>query len=152
MADPKTVSNLPVDVSVRWTEDQKLLEQSRPYLTESMGISQHARKDVSSPAAFPEMDLLLGTLRVRPTWANFQVPPRYNEQRRRLFTSQIAPFIGTVEQQDLQIQRVEAYSSDKGGEEKEKEKETVLKLLKQVHSLNKDLVEIISRCCQYQKG
>ena len=150
MAEPKTVSNLPVDVSVRWAEDQKLLEQTRPYLTESVGIMQHAVKDVSTPAVFSEIDLLLGTLRIHPTWASFQIPSKFNEQRRRLFTSKLAPFIGTDEQQDLQIERVEAYAEE--GEEKKREKETVLKLLKLVHSLNRDLREIISRCCQYQKG
>ncbi len=150
MAEPKTVSNLPVDVSVRWAEDQKLLEQTRPYLAESMGITQHAVKDVSTPAVFSEIELLLGTLHIHPTWASFQMPLGYNEQRRRLFTSQLAPFIGTDEQQDLLIQRVEA--SGEEGEEEKRRKETVLKLLKLVHSLDRDLKEIISRCRQYQKG
>ena len=152
MAEPKTVSNLPMDVSIRWAEDQKYLEESRPYITEGTGISHHAQKDVSMPAIFSEIDSLVGALRIRPTWANFYLPPGYNEQKRRLFTSQIAPFIGTDEQQDMMIQRIEATSEEGEEDERKRQKAVLLKLLNLMHSLNRDLIEITTRCRQYQKG
>lgn len=152
MAEPKTISNLPVDVSIRWAEDQKILQETKPYITEAVGISQHAQKDVSMPAVFSEIDALVGALRIHPTWANFYLPPGYNEQRRRLFTSQIAPFLGTDEQQDVQIQRIEAASEEEEQDERKREKAVLLKLMKMMHDLNRDLIDIITRCRQYQKG
>ena len=152
MAEPKTVSNLPVDVSIRWAEDQNLLAETKPYITESAGISQHAQKDVSMPAIFSEIDALIGVLRIHPTWALFYLPPGYNEQKRRLFTFKIAPFIGTDEYQEMQIQRIEATPEEGEQDERKKEKAVLLKLLKLIHLLNRDLIEILSRCRQYQKG
>jgi hypothetical protein len=150
MTEPKTVSNLPLDVSIRWAEDQKLLEETRPIITEATGISLHTQKDVAVPVAFPEIEVLLGIRKTHPTWAMFYLPLGYLEQRRRLFTSQIAPFLGTDEQQDMQIQRIESISDD--DEEQKQRKKSLLKLLKLIHDLNRDLVEILSRCRQYQKG
>lgn len=152
MAESKTVSNLPVDVSIRWAEDQKLLEETKPYITEATGISQHAQKDVSMPMIFSAIDALVGAVRIHPTWANFYMPAGYSEQKRRLFTFQIAPFIGTDEQQDMQIQRIESTSEEGEEDERKREKAVLLKLLKLMHNLNRDLIDVMTRCRQYQKG
>lgn len=152
MAESKTVSNLPVDVSIRWAKDQELLQQTKPYLTEAVTISQHAQKDVSIPTIFSEIDTLLGVLQKNPTWALFYLPPGYNQQKRRLFTFQIASFLGSDEQQEMQIQRIEATSEEGEEDERKKEKQVLLKLLNMVQHLNRDLIDILSRCRQYQKG
>lgn len=153
MVEPKTVANLPLDVSIRWAEDQKLLEQSKPILEESSLISQHAKTEVILPLAPSQIDLLLNTGRLHPTWALFQMPKGFALQARRLFKSELVSFLGSDEQQDALISRIEGIQGDSEDQDTwEQEKNWLLNVLKLMSTLNKDLIDIISRCRQYQKG
>ncbi len=153
MAEPKTVSNLDVDVSIRWAEDQKMLEETRPLVAESTGISQHLQKDVTLPAAVPALQLLFGTNLVRPTWAAFYAPRGFSDQKRRLFTSAIAPSLGSDEQCEEKIGKLtQMAGAGQEDEEEGSEKKTFLKLLTMLVQLNKNLLFAISRLNQYKKG
>jgi hypothetical protein len=94
MADSKTVSNLPLDVSIRWAEDQKILEETQSITRDSTMASTHAQTDVILPFKQSEVESLLGLATLHPSWANFQMPPGFHTLRRRIFRSQIAPFMG----------------------------------------------------------
>jgi hypothetical protein len=153
VVEPKTVSNLPLDVSTRWAEDQKILEESSPLIRESGIVPQHAQAEVILPAPQSQMDILLGLVGRHPTWAVFQMPQGFTSQRRRLFTSKLIPFLESDEQQDTLMARIEGVSGEEPDRESsEREKNCLLQLLKLLHSLNKDLIDIMSRCKQYQKG
>jgi hypothetical protein len=152
MVEPKTVSNLPVDVSIRWAEDQKFLEETRPMIMDAGTVPSHTQKDVLFPFAFSEIDVLLGIRRVHPTWAHFLPPSGYHEQRRRLFTSQVAPTIGSEEELDNKIQRIGAAGEKEEDEAEKRKKETFLKLLKLMLELDKNLTFVLTRRTQYQKG
>lgn len=153
MVEPKTVSNLPVDVSIRWAEDQKLLEETSPIIKEGIIASQHARTEVILPASQLQIDILLGLVARHPTWAFFQMPKGFAQQRRRLFTSKLIPLIESDEQQDTLLTRIQgAKGDDEDKETWEREREYLVQLLKLVQTLNKDLIDIVSRCKQYQKG
>ena len=151
MVEPKTVSNLPIDVSIRWAEDQKLLEETHPMIKESGVIPQHARTEVIQPAPQSQIDLLLGLVGRHPTWALFQMPQGFANQGRRLFTSKLIPLLESDEQQDALVARISGVSDEKD-ESVQREKGHLLQLLKLLQSLNKDLIDILSRCKQYQKG
>ncbi len=153
MVEPKTVSNLPLDVSIRWAKDQELLTQTQPITQDADSISKHAVSDVNLPTSQSQVEVLLGLYTRNPTWAAFQMPKGFVTQRRRLFTSQLVGFLGSDEQQDSLITRIEGAS----GEEQDKdawdqEKGMLLHVLKLMSMLNKDLIDIVSRCKQYQKG
>lgn len=153
VVEPKTVSNLPLDVSIRWAEDQKILEQSRPIIQESRVIPQHVQTEVILPKTQSQIDLLLNLSSLHPTWALFQMPQGFAQQRRRIFSSQLTSCLGSDEQQDALIARIEsAGGDDEDHSAWEEEKKRLLQLLKLMNSLNKDLIDIISRCTQYQKG
>jgi hypothetical protein len=152
MVEPKTVSNLPVDVSIRWAEDQKFLEETRPILTESGLVPSHTQKDVLFPFVFSELDVLLGIRRVHPTWAHFIPPQGYQEQRRRLFTSRIAPSLGSEEDFDNKIQKVGAAGEKEEEGHDKRETEILLRLLKMMLDLDKNLIFVLTRRTQYQKG
>lgn len=153
MVESKTVSNLPLDVSIRWAEDQKLLEQSRPIIQESGIISQHAQTEVILPKTQSQVDILLNLSGLHPTWALFQMPKGFAGQRRRLFTSQLVSFLGSDEQQDALMTRIEgARGHDEDQEAWEAEKKRLLHVLKQMNTLNKDLIDIVLSCTRYQKG
>ena len=153
MVEPKTVSNLPLDVSIRWAKDQELLAQTQPTTQDADSISKHALSDVNLPTAQSQLEVLLGLYTRNPTWAIFQMPKGFVGQRRRLFTSQLVNFLGSDEQQDTLIGRIQGAT----GEEEDKEawdheKGLILQLMKLMNTLNKDLIDIVSRCKQYQKG
>jgi hypothetical protein len=153
VTEPKTVSNLPIDVSIRWAEDQKLLEESQPIIRDSTLASTHAQTEVILPANPSEIEVLFGLSKLHPAWATFQKPPGFFFLRRRIFRSQLVPFLGSDEQQDSMIARIQnTKGDDQDLSEWEEEKNRLLKLLKLMQLLNKDLIDITTRCKQYQKG
>ena len=153
MTEPKTVSNLPLDVSIRWAEDQKLLEESKPIIRDSTIASTHAQTEVILPTNQSEIEMLFGLSKLHPAWATFQKPPGFFFLRRRIFRSQLVPFLGSDEQQDSMITRIQnTKGDDKDNEAWEEEKKRLLKLLELMRLLNKDLIDITTRCKQYQKG
>lgn len=153
MVEPKTVSNLPLDVSIRWAKDQELLAQTQPITQDADSISKHAISDVNLPTSQSQVDALLGLYTRNPTWAVFQMPKGFVGQRRRLFTSQLVSFLGSDEQQDTLIGRIQgATGQEEDKDAWEHEKGVLLETLKLISVLNKDLIDIVSRCKQYQKG
>lgn len=153
MAEPKTVSNLPLDVSIRWAEDQKILEESKPIIRDSTMASNAAQTDVILPANRSEIETLFGLAKLHPSWAAFQQPPGFFFLRRRIFRSQLVPFLGSDEQQDAIITRIQnTHGDEQESDEWQDEKKRLLKLLEVMQKLNKDLIDITTRCKQYQKG
>lgn len=153
MVEPKTVSNLPIDVSIRWAKDQELLTQTQPITQDADTISKHVVSDVNLPTSQSQVDALLGLYNRNPTWALFQMPKGFVGQRRRLFTSQLVGFLGSDEQQDTLIGRIQGASGEEGDKDAwDREKEILLEMMKLMNTLNKDLIDIVSRCKQYQKG
>jgi hypothetical protein len=153
VTEPKTVSNLPLDVSIRWAEDQKILEESKPIIRDSTMASNAAQTDVILPSKQSEIEALFGLSKLHPAWATFQMPPGFFFLRRRIFRSKLVPFLGSDEQQDSMITRIQgAKGDDHDNEEWEEEKKRLLKLLQLMQLLNKDLIDISTRCKQYQKG
>jgi hypothetical protein len=153
VTEPKTVSNLPLDVSIRWAEDQKLLEESKPIIRDSTIASNAAQTDVILPSKQSEIETLFGLSKLHPAWATFQMPPGFFFLRRRIFRSQLVPFLGSDEQQDSMITRIQSTTGEgQDSDEWEEEKKRLLKLFQLMHVLNKDLIDITTRCKQYQKG
>jgi len=153
VVEPKTVSNLPLDVSIRWAKDQELLTQTQPITQDADSIAKHAISDVNQPTSQSQIEILLGLYTRNPTWAAFQMPKGFITQKRRLFTSKLVGFLGSDEQQDTLIARIQGAT----GQEEDKdawslEKDLLLQVLKLMNMLNKDLIDIVSRCKQYQKG
>lgn len=153
MVEPRTVSDLPLDVSIRWAKDQELLTQTQPMTQDADSIAKHAVSDVNLPTSQSQVEVLLGLYTRNPTWAAFQMPKGFIGQRRRLFTSQLVGFLGSDEQQDTLIARIQgATGQEQDKDEWDQEKNLLLQVLKLMNILNKDLIDIVSRCKQYQKG
>ncbi len=152
MAESKTVSNLPIDVSIRWAEDQKLLQESELIIRDSTRASSQVQTDAIFPAKLSEVEALLGLAKLHPSWATFQAPTGFFLQRRKIFKSQLVPFLGSDEQQDSLITRVQSVKGDDQDGEWEDERNRLVALLQLLQSLNKDLIDIFTRCKQYQKG
>ncbi|HKZ00551.1 MAG TPA: DUF5399 family protein [Rhabdochlamydiaceae bacterium] len=170
---PRTIDNLGVEVSTRYAQDQKQLDQK--LIKESRGISTQTEIDVTTPSFASELDILLELQGRTLSWADFYAPTKYNEQKKRLFTYQTVPSLGTEDKKESQAQKILAkiktmtekrekekdkerkgkqrkWEEDREIEEEEKEKETLIALFHLVATLDKFIIDINSRRGQYQKG
>ena len=152
MADPKTVSNLPLDVSVRWAKDQQELQAGRPLISESKEISELTLKDASSPFFFSQLESLVNSQNTLATWATFAPPEGFYNQKKQIFTTKILSILETDEQMDHKIQKIRALLSRTENEETKKDVQVFLKVIEKLTDLNKNLIFILSRRTQYQKG
>ncbi len=152
MADPKTVSNLPVDVSIRWAEDQKFLEETRPMISEADYISSFTQKDVSIPTTFSQLEVLLNSQNLHASWAMFKAPKGFFDQRKRLFTSRILPFLDSDEQIDDKMQKINSLNDKEEDQEEKERKRRLVEMLRVLLELNKNLTFVLSKRNQYQKG
>jgi hypothetical protein len=168
MATRKTIDNLGVETYTRYAEDKQQLDEK--LVKEARFIPPMAEVDVTLPAYPSEMEALLGAPKRQILWADFPPPPLYHEQKRRLYTTQIIPSLGSEDKKAAQAQRITdlVANTKRMKEEKEKigaakeetrelqdqEKEagTFLNLFGAINKLEKQALDIKSRLYQYQKG
>ncbi len=171
---PRTIDNLGREASTRWAEDQSYLDEK--LIKEARGIQSQTEIEVTIPSFPSELEALVCSQTTFLTWALFVMPNRYNEQKKRLFTFQLVPSLGSDEKKESQSQKILAklrsladrrkekegkeeeksqkqkWQEEKEVEEEEKEKKTLISLLDTITTYDKFLVDINSRRSQYQKG
>ena len=169
---PRTIDNLGVDVSTRYAEDKLFLDET--LIKESHAIPSQTQIDVTTPFVSPELEALLHSQPAGVTWASFYPPARFFEQRKKLFTYQLIPSMGSDDKKESQALKILAkiksladerghrsneqkdqrqqYLEDRAAEEEEKEKKVFTSLLNTVALYDKLIIEINSRRSQYQKG
>ena len=173
---PKTIDNLGPEAYSRYAQDQEELSKLELSIKEGRAIPPQTEVDVTVPTYPSEFDLFTEAARRNIFWADFYPPSKYHEQKKRLFTYQIIPSLGSADKQETQTQRitdtvaatrkrkemaeeemkagkkVSAWEEEKELEAEQREKDTLLNLFKRVASLEKDLIDINSRRGQYHKG
>jgi hypothetical protein len=162
---PRTIDNLGVDIYTRYAEDQKAFDKS--LIEENKQVYPQAAIDVTKPAYSSQFSLVFGLSLLHPSWASFQAPKGFGEQKNILFTNQLLPFLGNEDKQQAQIQRVKqrpkqhkeqeehgkhSWQDEKEEHEEEKEKETLLTLFSCIGNIDKDIIEVNTRRKQFQKG
>ncbi|MES2344532.1 MAG: DUF5399 family protein [Chlamydiota bacterium] len=162
----RTIDDLGIETYTRYAQDKSQLDEK--IIQESHFIPFGAEMDVTFPSFSSEFDLLLETNKRNPSWADFFAPPLYFEQKKRLFSFQIIPSLGSDEKKESQLLRIKekaeqdeeeqkkrpptSWEEERDAEDKKKEKNILLKLINRVNALEKDLIDINSRRNQYQKG
>jgi hypothetical protein len=163
---PRTIDNLGIEIYTKYAQDREILDEK--IIQEARLIPVEAEVDVTHPSFASEFDLLLQTNRRNHTWADFFSPPFYHDQKKRLFSFQVLPSLGSDEKKESQIQRIKEraaqdeekerkhpaqnWEEERDHQEERKEKEILLTLLGRVNGLERDLIDINSRRHQYQKG
>jgi hypothetical protein len=166
---PRTIDNLGVEASTRYALDQKEKEYAESIIKESRLPSQ-AEIDVTTPSFASAFEDLFEMQKRNIPWGDTPAPPKYNEQKKRLFTHQILPSLGSEDKIEAQSERITAtvrttetkvstgdetrmsWENEREVQEQEKEKKTLLGLFSCKKALDKDLIEINSRRGQYQRG
>ncbi len=152
---PRTIDNLGVDISVQYAKnkaltDTKLLEESRK-------LPSSTEVTVTSPYIPSEWEELFSLRKKFEPWAKFCPPPSYASHKKSLFSFQLIPSMGPLEKHMAEIENLLNFHKKKkkkrkeGGEE-EQEKELLLKFLKLLVFLDKQLLFINGRRNQYHKG
>lgn len=167
---PRTIDNLGVEVSTRYAEDKRTLDET--FIKEARAIPVQTEIAVTTPFFPSEVEALLHFQPTGLTWASFFPPYQYFEQRKRLFTFQLIPSMGMedkTESQTLKIlaklrsmaeereqkeekNKVRQYEEERAFEEEEKEKKILTSLLNTIALFDKLIIEINSKRSQYQKG
>lgn len=169
---PRTIDNLGVDASTRYAEDKRILDES--IIKEARSIPSQAEIEVTAPYYPAEIEEILHLQPTAITWASFIPPSRYFEQRKRLFTFQLIPSMGSEDKKESQTQKIlgklksltelkaqkdkerkdkrQQYEDERALEEEEKEKNILTSLLNNISLFDKLIIEINSRRSQYQKG
>jgi hypothetical protein len=166
----RTIDNLGVEVSTRYAEDQQALDQT--LIKEARTIPVQTQIEVTTPFFPSEVDALLHFQPTNLPWASFFPPLQYFEQKKRLFTFQLIPSMGSEDKKESQILKILAklrsmaegriekegknerqqYEQEKALEEEEKEKKILTSLLNTIALFDKLIIEINARRSQYQKG
>ncbi|HEY2811486.1 MAG TPA: DUF5399 family protein [Rhabdochlamydiaceae bacterium] len=169
---PRTIDNLGIDASTRYAEDQKIYDKT--HIKEAPAISVQTEVEVTTPFFPSELDTLLRFSPLHLSWAAFSAPALYYEQKKRLFTFQSIPSMGSQDKKESQAQKilaqlqlVEEKHAVEDKEEKdqkkkrereivqqeqEKEKKILTALLQTIILIDKLIIDINSRRGQYQKG
>jgi hypothetical protein len=169
---PRTIDNLGMDASARYAEDQKIYDQA--LIKEAKGIPVQTEIEVTIPFFPSEMEALLRLTPLQASWASFIAPILYFEQRKRLFTFQSIPSLGSEDKKESQAQKIlsklqlleEKHKKEDREEkdqkkrreqelafqEEEREKKILTTLLQTIVQIDKLIIDINSRRSQYQKG
>jgi hypothetical protein len=151
---PRTIDNLGVETSRRYADDRAKLDQK--LIDDSRFIPLRTEVSVVKPYLPTDFDAYLNTGK-ETIWASFAPPPEYAFTK-PLFTFQLIPSLGGYEKQEADTDKLEALEDalqkqGKGGnQQNEKERKTILHLLKTIGMLDRTLVLINSRRNQYQRG
>ena len=174
----KTIDNLGPEAYHLYERGRKEFEEQ--YVTESKHVAHQLQADIFEPILVSDHQLLFDLTPKGNTWAAMHTPEEYNDQRKRLFTYQLAPKLGPEEYLEMQIERIEdsleyeqkkhdappeptydkkkkkerLFSWQGSGDIKTtaKEAQSLIELLKQINILNKIMIEINSERYRYSKG
>ena len=98
----RTIDNLPINEYVKYAKGQ---QEYDPSFKEAGKIVPQASVDVMLPLGSSELHLLIDIEEKQQTWAEFQMPEKFQDQKKRLFTHQIIPSLGTADKNEGQIQK-----------------------------------------------
>lgn len=154
----RTIDNLGLDTSTRYAEDREFFDES--YIRDARSVTSQISVTTTTPSHQPEFDLLFDLGKRKASWASFYPPPLYYASRRRIFSEQVIPQLGSPDKQETQLLRIEAVGDEEKKkhplpnqkEQLEQEKQILLKLFGNIHTFDQLLIDINSRRAQYQKG
>ena len=146
---PRTIDNLGIETSSRYARDQAQLD------TKFIEDSRHIRTEVSVVKPYLPTEFEEYLLPEKPTmWASFAPPPESFTYGQPLFSYQLIPSLGGYEKLEADTDQFEETLGKplKEGQEEERERKTILKLLQTVNVLDRILRLANARRNQYQRG
>lgn len=163
----RTIDNLGPEPSIRYAIDSEELDKS--LTQDSRAAAVHATVDVTAPYYPSEADAMVGSQLKHYPFSAFKPPLRYNIQKRRIFTHQVLPSLGSDEMLLTHQERLrglvqkhrdkhderenkEGWEEDQEMEDEEKESEVLLAFFDLLISFDKILLDVFSGRNQFQRG
>ena len=159
---PLTIDNLGIQASVQYAENQKQYDPR--LIEESRLIPRKSEVPSVTPYISSEVDPFF-TIARETSWALFTPPPNFSIYGENLFSYQIIPSLGTQEEQEADVEKLQHFEEEltkqrkkrakkqntDAGEE-EREREALITMFQIVKNLDKVLTLINARRNQYQRG
>ena len=166
----KTIDDLGIQSYLHYEENRKYFDEE--FAVNSRSIASQLSTDIFEPILVSDYQILFELNTKGATWSLMPPPPKYNDQKGRLFTHQLAPKLGPYELLELQMNRIEdkrKAEKDKQEEERnqhqkpswegeeeakqiDKEANTLIDMMQNIQLLNKIMSEITSERYRYSKG
>jgi hypothetical protein len=165
----KTIDDLGISAYTRFEEDKMFFEEK--FLSDSKEVAYQLTTDIFEPIIGESYKELFDLESRGAPWGLMRPPPKYNQQKKRLFTHQLGPKLGPEELIETQIERIE-WQEEKGKKEQEekrkgaspsweeekeleeiaKEGKKLIEMLQDINVLNKIIQDITAERYRYNKG
>lgn len=152
----KTIDNLGPGVSKRYAEDVENTDRS--LIRDSRKVPTQTYVTTTAPSYKSQVDDLL-EIKQPTSWATFEEPKNFTSHNKNLFTFQLIPSMGTVEQQQTNKDQINIIKEQEDQQEQEQEEpeeeediDKVVKLLDWMGILDKYILFINGKRGQYHKG
>ena len=166
----KTIDDIGIQSYIHYEENRKYFDEE--FIFNGRSIATQLSTDIFEPILVSDYQILFELGTKGATWSLLPPPDKYNDQKGRLFTHQLAPKLGPEELIELQIGRIE----DRRKEEKEKkdqdrkkhhlasweteeevklidkEANALIDMMQNIQVLNKIMAQISSERYRYCKG
>ncbi len=166
----KTIDDIGIQSYIHYEENRKYFNEE--LISEGRSIASQLSTDIFEPMIVTDYQILFELGTKGTTWGNMPPPEKYNDQKGRLFTYQLAPKLGPSELLELQMGRIkEKQKNEKEKKEEERKKEhrssweseeevklidkeanTLIDMMQNIQILNKIMIQITSERYRYCKG
>ncbi len=170
----KTIDDLGYQVYLQYEQGRKGTKGlGDEYARDSRNVASQIQTDIFEPILHSDFQKLFDLVKRKGSWSLMLPPEEFNDQKKRLFTFQLAPKLGPEEYLEMQIERLEDYIDEQEKEKEDnkekkqrlfswqdekspkvvvKEAQCLIELLKSINMLNHIMIEINSERYRYSKG
>ncbi len=166
----RTIDNLDIQSYIHYEDNRKYFDEESA--NNARSIASQLSTDIFEPILITNYQLLFELGTKGTTWGLMPPPLKYNDQKGRLFTHQLAPKLGPCELIELQMHRIEEKrktEKDKHDEQKkrqgtssweeeeeikliEKQAAALIDMMQNIQVLNKIMEQITAERYRYTKG
>ncbi len=152
----KTIDDLGIQSYIHYEENRKYLDEE--FAVNGRSVASQLSTDIFEPIMVTDYQILFELNTKGATWSLMPPPAKYNDQKGRLFTHQLAPKLGPYELLELQMNRInekrktETEKNQGNLKDIDKEANTLIEMMQNIQGLNKMMSEISSERYRYTKG
>lgn len=166
----KTIDDIGIQSYISYEHNRKYFDEEM--ISNGRSIASQLSTDIFEPMIVTDYQILFELGTKGKTWSNMPPPEKYNDQKGRLFTHQLAPKLGPSELIELQMGRIqEKRKSEKEKRDEERKKEhrpsweseeevklidkeanALIDMMQNIQVLNKIMAQITSERYRYCKG
>ena len=160
----KTIDDLGIGTYTRYENDKATFDER--YISDAGHVALQLGTDVFEPLYISEYHLLFEIGTRGALWGMMPPPPKYNEQKKRLFTHQLAPKLGPEEVIEMQINRIDGKREQEKRKKRQRanieeseenddidqEAEKLIQMMQDINLFNTIIAQVNAERYRYSKG